>query len=165
MEYRDMKKYIVITSINDPTDAVISFSKKMNYELVVAGDINTPIDWYCENAIYLSIEEQNKIGKYLNKTLPNNHYCRKMIGYLYSIANGADYIIDTDDDNIPNDDWGYPDNIGSYSVLNEEMGFINIYQLYTDKKIWPRGLPLSLVNKNFDLERALVKKRCNVSIW
>ena len=33
--------------------------------------------------------------------LPKNHYTRKNLGYLYAIKNGADAIIDTDDDNFP----------------------------------------------------------------
>jgi hypothetical protein len=160
-----MKKFIVITSINNPTDAVISFSRKHDYKLVVIGDKKTPADWFCENTRYLSIEEQSGIGKYLNKILPYNHYCRKMIGYLYSIANDADFIIDTDDDNIPNNDWGYPENKGVYTVIDEGMGFINVYQHYTDKKIWPRGLPLSLINKRFNFENLISKKCCNVGIW
>jgi hypothetical protein len=165
MEHGNMRKYIVITSINNPTNAVISFSKKLDYKLVVIGDKKTPADWFCENARYLSIKEQGKIGKYLNKILPYNHYCRKMIGYLYSIANDADFIIDTDDDNIPNDVWGFPENKETYAVINEGMGFINVYQLYTNMHIWPRGLPLSLINKRFNLENSIDEKCCNVGIW
>ncbi len=160
-----MKKHIVITSIHNPTEAVKSFSKKKDYQLVVVGDKKTPVNWSCDNTVYLSVEKQNEVGSYLNKVLPYNHYCRKMMGYLYSIANGAEFIVDTDDDNIPYDDWKFPDYKGSYSTINEEKGFINIYQLYTEKKIWPRGLPVYLINKNFNLEKELDRKNCKVGIW
>jgi len=33
--------------------------------------------------------------------LPYHHYCRKNIGYLYAIRQGADCILETDDDNLP----------------------------------------------------------------
>ncbi len=99
-----MKKTIVITSIFNPTEAVISFSKLNNYQLIVVGDKKTPSDWHCENVEYISVHQQETSAFSLPKVLPFNHYCRKMIGYLKAIENGATYIIDTDDDNIPKDD-------------------------------------------------------------
>lgn len=160
-----MKKFIVITSIYKPTESVLSFSKKADYQLVVVGDKKTPSDWFCENVTYLSIDKQSQIGSHLNKELPYNHYCRKMMGYLYSITNGADAIVDTDDDNIPNDNWNFPEYCDAYSTINENIGFINIYQLYTDKSIWPRGLPIKFITKNFKLDKELKKKNCRVGIW
>lgn len=165
MEHANIKDFIVITSIHEPTEAILSFSKKVGYQLVVVGDEKTPSGWFCENATYLSTERQNKIGSYLNKVLPYNHYCRKMIGYLYSIASGADTIVDTDDDNIPYHDWAFPDYEGVYSTVIEDQRFINIYQLYTDKNIWPRGLPINLITKSFSLENKLENKVCKVGIW
>lgn len=160
-----MKKYIVITSIYDPTDAVLSFSKKKDYQLVVVGDKKTPEDWFCENTVFLPVEKQSEIGLHLNKTLPYNHYCRKMIGYLYSIAHGAEFIVDTDDDNFPKEDWSFPENKAVYSTINEGKGFVNIYQLYTDQVIWPRGLPINLIGKSFNLEKELSKRECRVGVW
>ena len=160
-----MKRYIVITTVYEPTEAVLSFSKIPGHHLVVVGDKKTPNDWFCDNANYLGVDSQSEIGLYLHKVLPFNHYCRKMMGYLYSIANGADVIIDTDDDNIPYENWSFPGFTGIFSTLKEEIGFINIYQLYTDKKVWPRGLPLNNINNKFNLNEALEKKECNVGIW
>ena len=160
-----MNKFIVITSINNPSQAVISFSGMKDCRVVVVGDKKTPSDWFCRNVEYLSIERQNEIGSYLHKVLPYNHYCRKMMGYLFSIINGAEIIVDTDDDNIPKGDWDFPGIDGVFSCIPEAQGFINVYQLYTDMAIWPRGLPLNLISKNFELDNKLKKEDCKVGIW
>ncbi|HEX9510287.1 MAG TPA: STELLO glycosyltransferase family protein [Puia sp.] len=160
-----MKKTIVITSIFDPTEAVVSFSRMKDYELIVVGDKKTPENWQCENVQYISIAQQEKSGFELAKTLPYNHYCRKMIGYLIAIQNGAEYIVDTDDDNIPKENWVFPEFENKFDCTPENNGFINIYQLYTRQKIWPRGLPLNLIAKQFEIEKTLTAKDCKVGFW
>jgi len=160
-----MKKTIVITSIFNPTEAVETFSKLGEYKLVVVGDKKTPVNWSCKNVDYLSVEDQNKIGTQLNKVLPYNHYCRKMIGYLYAIQNGAELIVDTDDDNIPKENWVFPAFEGVFSEIKKDEGFINIYQLYSKQNIWPRGLPLRLITTKFNLEEKLAKANCKIGVW
>lgn len=165
MENSIMRKDIVITSIFNPTEAVIKFSKLNDYRLIVVGDKKTPEDWNCENVDYISVLQQEKLNFKLVKVLPYNHYCRKMLGYLKAIQNGANYIIDTDDDNIPKDNWSFPEFEGQYDCITKGEGFVNIYQLYTKQKIWPRGLPLKLINTQFELEKKLEVKECKVGIW
>jgi len=159
------KKYIIITSIFDPTEAVIKFSKLEDHKVLVIGDKKTPLGWNCENVEYLSVNKQEKLSFSLNTVLPYNHYSRKMLGYLLAIENGADYIIDTDDDNIPKNDWKFPNFEQKYECIESGKGFINVYQLYTDQNIWPRGLPLSLISKEYNLEQTLKIKDCNIGIW
>jgi hypothetical protein len=50
-----------------------------------------------------ALEELSKIAKSEApiKFLPSKHYARKNLGYLIAIKNGAEIIIETDDDNIP----------------------------------------------------------------
>jgi len=165
MENNIMKKDIVITSIFNPTEAVIQFSKMDEYQLIVVGDKKTPEDWNCDNVDYISVLHQEKLDFKLAKVLPYNHYCRKMLGYLKAMQNGANYIIDTDDDNIPKDNWGFPEFEGKYDCIIKGEGFINVYQLYTKQKIWPRGLPLKLINTPFELEKKIEVKQCKVGIW
>ena len=160
-----MKKFIVITSIFEPTEAVISFSKMKEYEFIVVGDKKTPENWECNNVDYISVEQQDASDFELAKVLPYNHYCRKMLGYLKAIKKGADYIIDTDDDNIPKDAWDFPAFEQTFDSVRGDLGFVNVYQLYTDQKIWPRGLPLQLISKQFELEKDLSEKDCKVGIW
>jgi STELLO glycosyltransferases len=160
-----MKKFIVITSIYEPTAAVIAFAGLQDYQLVVVGDTKTGAQWHCEGATYLSIDDQHKTSGQLAKLLPFNHYSRKMMGYLYALANGAETIIDTDDDNIPCTGWGFPEFKGVFPSVPGDEDFINIYQLYSSQHIWPRGLPLSLVTKQFELEKKLVPGDFNIGIW
>ncbi|WOO43009.1 STELLO glycosyltransferase family protein [Rubellicoccus peritrichatus] len=160
-----MSKYVVITSIFEPTEAVRAFAGLNDYKLVVVGDKKTPKDWTCDNVEYLSVLDQSGVGAHLSGVLPYNHYCRKMMGYLYCVNKGASLIVDTDDDNIPKENWSFPAAEGSFSALPEDKGFVNIYELYTDMKIWPRGLPVNLINERFGLEKDLIEKTCKVGIW
>jgi hypothetical protein len=160
-----MNKFIIITSIYYPTKAVYAFAKLKEYNLIVIGDKKTPDDWYCKNVDFVSLSQQEISNYELAKVLPYNHYSRKMLGYLKAIKNGADYIVDTDDDNIPKIKWSFPDFEKKYDCISEDKGFINIYQLYTNQKIWARGLPLNYINKQFELEKDLTTKSCNVGIW
>lgn len=135
-----MKKFLVITTINYPTEAVKKFASLSSWQIVVVGDKKTPGDWLCENVVYLSCEEQSKYGL----DLPWNNYVRKMIGYLYAIENGASIIAETDDDNIPYKNWDSP----AYSdipFLVSNVGFVNVYSKYTEQHIWPRGLPFHAI--------------------
>jgi hypothetical protein len=160
-----MKNSIVITSIFNPTEAVNLFSKMNDYDLIVVGDQKTPQDWFCKEATFISVERQNEVAKYLNKVLPYNHYCRKMIGYLYAIEKGATIIVDTDDDNIPKKNWRFPAFEGVFDYIPDGKGHVNIYSLYTKQKIWPRGLPLRLINKTEDLGTGIIQRQVNVGVW
>lgn len=161
-----MKKSIIITTINSPTDAVIAYSKfDLDYNLIVVGDKKTPQNWYHNYSDYISIDDQVKSSFELSKHLPFNHYSRKMIGYLEAIKAGADVIIDTDDDNVPYKKWGFPKFKGRFDTIQNIKGFINIYQMFTSKKIWPRGLPLKLINTWFGLESFTKPKFSKIGIW
>lgn len=161
-----MRRYIVITSIFEPTEAVIDFSRQKDHKLVVIGDKKTPYSWQCDNVTYLSIEQQKNLGFELSRYLPYNHYCRKMLGYLYAMSNKADIIIDTDDDNIPLSNWGFPAFTGNYRLIPKNMGFVNIYELYTNQKIWPRGYPLRFINKTDTIrQNEISNEQVKVGIW
>jgi hypothetical protein len=77
---------------------------------------------------------------------PTGHYARKNIGYLWAIRENANYIIETDDDNFPRDEF--------FGLRNENVrcraaagpGWINIYRYFMDSLIWPRGLPLDAIH-------------------
>lgn len=156
------KKFIVITSIFPPTEAVRKFSKLPGWYLVVVGDKKTPENWSCKEVTYLSPEQQQKLGFESAKFLPWNHYGRKMIGYLYAMKEGADIIYDTDDDNIPLARWYEPKFSGEHKTLSG-VPFINLYTYFTKKKVWPRGLPL---RKLLDTKKVKESnKKSSVKIW
>ena len=165
MEASGTKGFIVITSIFDPTEAISLFAGFKQYNLVVVGDKKTPAGWKHHNVEFLDIRQHKRIGKSLNKVLPKNHYCRKMIGYLYAIERRAPFIIDTDDDNLPKENWAFPEMEANHFLVPGELGFINVYQLFTKSKIWPRGLPLNLIGKQYDLEPGIEQRPCKVGIW
>ena len=118
------KKFIVITSIFEPTEAVKRFACLEEWQVVVVGDKKSPPDWRCDNVIFLSPETQETLRYGIIKLLPWNHYCRKMVGYLYAIENRAEVIVDTDDDNIPLEDWGILPFNGRYKTLANDHSMI-----------------------------------------
>lgn len=147
------KKFIVITSIFEPTEAVQKFAKVEGWQLVVVGDKKTPPNWAHDGVIYLDPEEQEKQGFAISQSLPWNHYCRKMAGYLYAIKQGAELIADSDDDNIPYENWpNLPDLAQSFKTLSGAK-FVNIYNYFTKENVWPRGYPL-----NYLLEKTQPKE-------
>ena len=138
-------KHIVITSIFPVTEAVELFSKVPGHRLIVVGDKKSPRDWNYPNVDFLEVNDHASIAPDFERELPFNHYCRKMIGYLYALKQGATVIIDTDDDNIPKSTWSFPAFDGSFDTTESNLGFVNVYRNFTDNHIWPRGFPLKRV--------------------
>lgn len=160
-----MKDCIVITTINKPTKAIEEFAKLSDFQLIVVGDKKTPVDWAYPNVKYISIDDQIKSGFQLAHKLPLNHYSRKMLGYLEAIRLKSHNIIDTDDDNIPLNNFSFPEFEGVFDYVEDENGFVNIYQLFTSMNIWPRGLPLQLITKNYQFDKIVYSKKSKVGIW
>ncbi len=156
---------IVITSIFPPTRSIDLFAEKESYSLIVVGDKKTPKDWRHEGAEYLSTQLQESSGYNICRSLPYNHYCRKMTGYLHAVANGVEYIIDTDDDNLPKGNWGFPPFTGTYSTVRSTGSFINIYGYFTKQKIWPRGFPLRYIAQSNHDDAKLTDKPCKIGVW
>ena len=161
------RRFIAITTIFPPTDAVKRFSQLNDWQLVVAGDRKTPADWKCDRTIFLSLQDQERSDFSLGKMLPQNHYCRKMMGYLKAMALGAEVIADTDDDNLPKPDWGFPRFDGSHLVSRPGPRFVNIYRSFTDMHIWPRGFPLDLISSKESVlsDDELEEKVVKVGVW
>jgi len=161
------KPAIVITSIFAPTEAVTKFAGLTDYQLIVAGDKKSPAEWNAPGVTYLSVAEQEAMGLGLSTKLPYNHYGRKMMGYLHAMRMGVDTIIDTDDDNIPYDNWSFPPLEGDFETSPVDKGFVNIYKNFTSHHIWPRGYPLDLIldtNHNLSAEDLTVRST-KIGIW
>lgn len=141
----DNSPYVVITSINQPTKATDKFSKISPNPLIVVGDIKSAHPYNQQNTYFMSVDAQVESGFQLAKHLPHNHYSRKMVGYLEAISRGATHIIDTDDDNIPHDDFYEKMFNQNYVQTKANLGFVNVYKNFTDENVWPRGLPLQNV--------------------
>ncbi len=113
----------------------------------MVGDTKTPADWACPGVDFLSVEKQKQqFGAYAD-LIPYRHYCRKNLGYLYAISKGARLIVDTDDDNIPYENFGHGIERQVGGRLLSGPGWVNIYKHFVDGvQIWPRGLPLDSIN-------------------
>ncbi|RYY53346.1 MAG: DUF288 domain-containing protein [Chitinophagaceae bacterium] len=166
MDQRPLKRFIIITSIFEPTTAIESFSAMADYQLVVVGDKKTPAGWQYNNVIYLDVEAQLALAPELANVIPFNHYGRKMLGYIYALQQGADIIIDTDDDNIPYQGWSFPAFEGHFTTSEPSLGWINIYHHFSDQPIWPRGLPLRNIRDSRDkLKWQPARQPAQVGIW
>jgi hypothetical protein len=163
----DKVPYVVITSINPPTKAVRLFEAIAGDRLLVVGDRKSPAQWECGRARFLSADEQQQSRFNIARGLPWNHYSRKMLGYLWAMNEGAALIADTDDDNEPYDNWTFPDFQGEFLSTADNIGYVNIYSLYSDTRIWPRGLPLKRVlDPAAHLsKKMLLPKPSHVGVW
>ncbi len=158
-----MKKFIVITSIFAPTQAVKDFAKLEDWQLIVVGDQKTPPGWKHPGVTYLSPSDQQKLDFHGIDQLPWKSYGRKNVGYLYAMLHGADIIADTDDDNIPYKDWAKSIKFeGNFTTL-KSSGFINIYKYFTKKHVWPRGYPLNRVLEQEKIKE--MQKKQKVGVW
>lgn len=160
----------VLTTIQRPTGAVSRLVEKLNplgSPLVVIGDAKGPPDYDLPGVDFYSLERQRQLPYRLAKLLPVHHYARKNLGYLVAIQRGAAYLYETDDDNMPQENWRHPDFAGEYSTTPENLGFLNVYRLFTDQPLWPRGFPLNRITGEETLlrEQELRQQESNVGIW
>ena len=142
----NLKKYLVITTINEYASTSIEEYSKYDYNIIVVGDKKTLHESYLnKNLAY--IHPENDIFHNFSSLLPFNHYSRKNIGYLYAINNNADLLFDTDDDNFPLDNFdSWNQTIeNSKTILSPKIP--NIMSLFTTMDIWARGFPLELIQK------------------
>jgi hypothetical protein len=128
------------------------------------GDKKTPRSWTCPGTLFLPLDAPETKRFSLDAVLPYNHYCRKMLGYLYAVRDGSECIVDTDDDNIPKSCWGFPGFEGEFRCMERDKGFINIYRHFTDQNIWPRGLPLRCIRALGALP-AVAIRNVKVGVW
>ena len=102
-----MKKFIVTTTIQEPTEATLKFSEMDDWDLIVVGDLKTPESKYRQiNCIYLDLQSQENINLELSNLIGFNSLERRNFGYIYAFRNGAEIIASVDDDNIPLENWG-----------------------------------------------------------
>jgi len=160
-----MKKYIITTTINEPTEATVKFCRiadKKDFTFVIIGDTKTPhqsyqnlVDVY-NNVVYLTPEQQDELYPDLSKIIGWKTIQRRNIGFVYAYQNGADIVATVDDDNIPYDSWG--DNI----LLGQEIEideFENLSCPYFDaisttehNDLWHRGFPIEHLQVKNNIE-------------
>lgn len=142
---------MVITTINSPNQALLQIAegcRQHNVRMIVIGDSKSPPDFHIPGVEYYDLEAQRNSGLGYAKICPEKHYARKNIGYLLAYRNMAEVIVETDDDNLPQsgfwDDRQRQQNVEAI----EGRGWVNVYRYFTDTLIWPRGLPLTEINRD-----------------
>lgn len=157
------EKWIVVTTIQYPTDQLRKLSQMTDWHLVVVGDKKTPPDWHLDGCVYLSPSRQLELGYELASLLPWNHYSRKNIGYLYAIAQGADVLYETDDDNEPLGSLGLLEVNAFLPSIRSEQSVVNVYSYFGKPEVWPRGYPLEKYSFS---EEVLVdsERECRIGI-
>ena len=147
-----MKKCVIITTINKPTEAIQKYSENKEYDLIVVGDSSTPDSLYKSlSCIYLSLDQQHKTFPELSELIPTKSYTRKNIGYAYAFKENYDIVHDTDDDNYHMRDSLDLKTHSDYTVTSSNH-YANIYKLFSASKVWPRGLPLRYMDTFFTTE-------------
>lgn len=145
------KKCVIITTINEPTETIRKHISNSEYDVIIVGDLKTPDTYKNEDCIFLDVENQKKLFPDLCDLIPYNHYGRKNLGYLYAIKKGYEVIYETDDDNIPHDNFDSVLELdeNTQTIKENNSSWINIFKYFTNNSwIWPRGYPLSNIKQN-----------------
>jgi hypothetical protein len=157
-----MKKYIVTTTINPPTDAVYKFLSRTDWHMIVVGDTKTPHDEFRKlelqfpNLTYMDCELQDKMYPDLSAVIGWKSIRRRNIGFVAAYNSGADIIATIDDDNIPYQCWGEKLYVG------HDIQEVEIYDCVTsvfdplsatnNNHLWHRGFPIQLIDKKNDIK-------------
>jgi hypothetical protein len=137
----------VLTTIQEPTVCVRGLGEaldKLGSRVVVIGDKKGPSRFELPAADFFSLESQSKLPYKLAKLLPTGHYSRKNLGYLIAFSRDAGCIYETDDDNAPLAQW-VPRLERAQVQPVQPRPWLNVYRLFKDELIWPRGFPLDRV--------------------
>jgi hypothetical protein len=140
---------VVVTSIAAPNKVLRALAAgcgRQGWDFVVVGDAKSPADFRLDGCRYLDLAAQRGLGLALAALCPTGHYARKNLGYLAAIRAGADRIVETDDDNHPLDGfWDDRDRRPAAATI-DAPGWVNVYRLFCDRTVWPRGLPLDAIH-------------------
>jgi hypothetical protein len=71
---RTGSKWVVITTINYPTETVKTLASAHGWRVVVVADQKTPKDWQLDNVDILDVEKQKTLEFKILPLLPYNHY-------------------------------------------------------------------------------------------
>ena len=143
------KLALVVTSIAQPNAMMQSLARgclEHGLDFFVIGDEASPPRFELEGCRFYGLAEQRALPFNFAEKCPTSHYARKNIGYLLAMREGASLILETDDDNIPTEDF-WKDRSRRQSVKSvSNAGWVNVYRYFTDANIWPRGLPLDRIH-------------------
>ncbi len=140
---------VVLTSIAAPNEVMRRIAQdcsRLGMRFYVIGDTKSPADFSLEGCDYFGIDAQRATGLEFALQCPTRHYARKNIGYLLAMRQPIDFIAETDDDNMPSAAFYAPLPRVVEAPRLAGCSWVNVYRYYTDRPIWPRGLPLDAIN-------------------
>ena len=139
---------LIVTSISAPNAVLKSLAQgaaQHDVEFIVIGDEKSPRDFRLDGCRFYGMDEQRELDLAFAKKCPTRHYARKNIGYLLALRNGAATMIETDDDNFPEETFWSDRQRRQSAALSKNAGHVNVYRYFSDANIWPRGLPLDKI--------------------
>ena len=153
-----MNKYIILTSISEPTVATLKYCEiadQKDWKLIFVGDLKTPhasykaLETKYKNFMYMTPEQQEQLYPELSKAIGWNKCQRRNIGWVYAYDQGADLVATSDDDNIPYDNWGDEIFVGQEIEMdNYEHLTANAFDPISPtehNELWHRGYPIEFV--------------------
>ena len=153
-----VRKVIVTTTINPPTEAIRRFDALEDWELVVIGDLKTPEDYSLEHGTYYGPDAQETVDKELSDAIGWNCIQRRNFGLLIAHEKGADVVALVDDDNIPKPGWGEDLLIGrqaEYKFYETDLACFDPIGATNYPQLWHRGFPLPLLSRRIYKEPTL----------
>jgi hypothetical protein len=135
---------LVVTTIASPNGALTALATgaaEAGWSFIAIGDAKSPADFGLTGCRFFSLADQVNTGFSYAQQCPANHYARKNIGYLIAAREGAERIVETDDDNVPRRQFFEPRVRRQEVAVSTAAGWVNAYRWFTDDMIWPRGFP------------------------
>jgi hypothetical protein len=166
-----MKKFIVTTTIYEPSESIKKFNDMKDWTLIIAGDLKTPHESFKDMKGYLHPDEQEKLYPELSSKIGWNCIQRRNISLLHAYKLGADIIAIVDDDNIPLDGWGENLLIGKeitckvYTCL--DCPVFDPLSATNYKHLWHRGFPIKYIHKknNIEFRYETFKPSIQADLW
>ena len=103
-----MKIGLVVTTIQAPNPVMRSLAEQAGRNqapFIVIGDRKSPPTYELPGADYYGLERQHQTFPEFSQALPIGHYSRKNLGYLLALRAGCEWLLETDDDNYPLDNF------------------------------------------------------------
>jgi hypothetical protein len=152
-----MKKIIVTTTINPPTEAIRKYDSMEDWQLIVVGDKKTP-EYELERGVFLDWQYvQANYSDLVDCIGFNSVRLGRMVAFIEAYRRGADILASIDDDCIPADHWGQNVYVGARISASEwtTNGIAFDPHYPHGYKAWHRGYP-------FEVDRACVNTGMSV---
>lgn len=164
-KYLHKNKFIICTTINNPTEAIEKYDSMKDWTLIVVTDKKTPSGYKLKNGIVLNVKDQVKLDRRLSSLIGWNCIERRNFGFLLAKKLNADIISTVDDDNIPMSNWGKNILVGQTVNINFYKSKTKVFDpMYVTeyKHLWHRGFPIELLDKRHVSKKKRKKLKIHV---